>query len=123
MTNNDIRGREDVILLVNRFYDKVRPDDLIGYIFNDIAKVDWEKHLPVMYDFWEGVIFYTGSYAGNPMITHRKLNQTVPLTAAHFERWLKLFSATLDENFAGEKTELARQRAISIATVMRLKLA
>ena len=42
----DIETSSDVQNLINTFYSKVRQDDVIGYIFNDIAKVDWEKHLP-----------------------------------------------------------------------------
>jgi hemoglobin len=118
----DIRSREEVITLVDRFYDKVRADDTIGYIFEDIFKVNWETHLPVMYNFWESVLFYTANYTGNPMIIHRQLNNVVNFTPEHFKRWLKLFHATVDENFDGEKAELAKQRATSIATVMQLKI-
>lgn len=118
----DIRHREDIILLVNSFYDKVKADATIGYIFNDIVKVNWEHHLPVMYDFWESVIFFTGTYSGNPMTTHRRLHQVANLTKEHFDAWLKLFTNTLDELFEGEKTELVRQRAMSIATLMESKI-
>lgn len=119
---HDISTREDIELLVNRFYEKVRTDETIGYIFNDVVKVNWERHLPVMYDFWESVIFFTGTYAGNPMITHRKLHQVAHLTPEHFAAWLKLFLSTIDELFEGDKAELARQRALSIATVMQMKI-
>lgn len=122
VVKNDIATRQDIELLVNRFYEKVRADATIGYIFNDLVKVNWEAHLPVMYDFWESVIFFTGSYGGNPMITHRKLHQVAHLTTEHFNAWLKLFTETVDELFEGEKAELARQRALSIATVMQLKI-
>jgi hemoglobin len=122
MKNRDIVSRSEVMELVDKFYLKVRADETIGFIFNDIAKVDWEKHLPVMYDFWESVLFYTASYTGNPMIAHRKLNNVFNLTPEHFSTWLKLFHATVDENFSGEKAELAKQRATSIATVMQLKI-
>lgn len=122
MKNKDIASRAEVIELVDKFYEKVRADETIGFIFNDIAKVNWETHLPVMYDFWEGVLFYTSSYTGNPMIAHRKLNNVFTLTPEHFTTWLKLFHATIDENFAGEKSELAKQRSTSIATVMQLKI-
>jgi hemoglobin len=118
----DIRDRKDIKLLVNSFYEKIKADDLLGYIFLDIARVNWEKHLPVMYDFWESVIFFSGSYNGNPMITHRKLDQVVKLTPDHFKRWIRLFTETVDEHFFGEKAELAKQRATSIATVMQLKV-
>jgi hemoglobin len=119
----DILERKDIENMVNLFYEKIKKDDLIGYIFNDLVKVEWDKHLPVMYEFWEGVLFFTGGYTGNPMITHRKLNHVVKLTPDHFNRWLKLFIATINENFEGEKAELAKQRAMSIATVMQLKIA
>lgn len=122
MKKYDIRGKEDVKLLVDLFYEKVRADDLIGYIFNDVAQVNWETHLPVMYNFWENVLFYTASYTGNPMIVHRKLNNVIALQPEHFQRWLKLFHEVVDENFTGEKAELAKQRATSIAVVMQLKI-
>lgn len=118
----DIENIKDIKFLINSFYDKVKADTTIGYIFNDIAKVNWEKHLPVMYNFWENVIFFTGSYSGNPMTAHVKMHSVVNFTPEHFERWLKLFTATVDELFAGNKAELAKQRAISIATVMQLKI-
>ena len=118
----DIENRGDIELLVNSFYDKVRNDPVIGFIFNDIAKVNWERHLPVMYDFWENTLFYTGGYAGNPMETHRQLNQLIPLTAEHFQQWTRLFTSTVDELFTGEKALLAKQRALSISTLMQIKI-
>jgi len=120
---NDIANRQDIELLINRFYDKVRADATIGFIFNDIAKVDWPAHLPTMYNFWESVIFYTATYRGNPMELHKQLNTKVPLTAEHFEQWLHLFTTTVDELFKGDKAELAKQRAQSIATMIQVKIA
>jgi hemoglobin len=118
----DIEDRHDIQLLIDSFYKKVKVDEVIGFIFTDIAKVNWEKHLPVMYNFWESILFYTGGYAGNPMELHRRLNQLIPLSPEHFKRWTDLFTSTADELFTGEKTELAKQRAISIATMMRVKI-
>ncbi len=118
----DIENRADIELLVRSFYDKVKADDTIGYIFNDIAKVNWEKHFPVMFDFWENVLFYTGGYEGNPMIIHQHINRVVPLTRAHFDRWNELFVKTVDELFEGNNAMLAKQRALSIATVMQIKI-
>ena len=118
----DIENRNDIILLINTFYDKVKKDKVIGYIFNDVVKVNWSMHLPVMYDFWENVIFFTGAYTGNPMIVHKQLHNKTPLNAAHFKEWIQLFTQTIDELFEGEKAELAKQRAISIATMMQIKI-
>lgn len=118
----DIEGRQDVELLVTRFYDKVKADDTIGYIFNELAKVNWEKHLPIMFNFWENVLFYTGSYEGNPMDIHQHLHRAAPLTKEHFNRWNELFIETVDELFEGKNAILARQRALSISTVMQIKI-
>lgn len=118
----DIENIDDIKLLINSFYDKVKADKTIGYIFNDIAKVNWEKHLPVMYNFWENLLFFTGSYNGNPMIAHEKWHKAIHFTSTHFEQWIKLFTSTVDELFEGEKAEMAKQRAISIATVMQIKI-
>ena len=117
-----IEDREDLQLLLERFYDQVKQDAVIGYLFNDVAKVDWDKHLPLIVSFWEQVIFHTGDYRGNPMLAHKKLHQLSPLKPEHFDRWLELFLHTLDGLFEGQNAELARQRAMSIATMMRIKV-
>jgi hemoglobin len=118
----DIESRADIELLINSFYDKVRADDVIGYIFNDVTKVDLPHHMPTMYNFWEGVIFYTGSYSANPMQVHKDLNKKEPLTPEHFKRWLQLFVETVNNLFEGDKAELAKQRAISISTSIQVKI-
>jgi hemoglobin len=118
----DIISRNDIELLVDEFYIKIKRDDLIGFIFSDIAKINWEKHLPVMYSFFENMLFYTGSYTGNPMELHKHVNHLFPLTDEHFIRWNLLFTTTVDELFAGERAELAKQRAKSISAVMQIKI-
>ena len=37
----DLTGRADIERLVNTFYDKIRGDEMLGFIFNDVAKTDW----------------------------------------------------------------------------------
>ena len=120
---HDIENRGDIEKLINSFYDKVKRDEVIGFIFNDVAKVNWEKHLPVMYGFWENIIFFKNTYSGNPMLVHLHLNEIIKLRKEHFERWLQLFTNTVDELFEGEKAALAKEKAISIATIMKTKIA
>ena len=91
-----LRNRKDIELLVNEFYNKVKTDVVIGYIFTEVAIVNWEKHLPRMYDFWENSIFYTGTYEGNPMELHKHLHRIMPLTTEHFAQWNKLFTTTVE---------------------------
>lgn len=113
-----IEDRKDIELLVNSFYDKVRKDQLIGPIFNDVAKVDWEEHLPKLYNFWSDLLLGEDTYRGRPFPPHMKLN----LQGVHFERWLSLFVQTVDEHFAGLKAEEAKTRALRIARNFMINL-
>jgi hemoglobin len=119
---NDIASRKDIEILVDLFYSKIKRDDQIGFIFSDIAKVNWEKHLPIMYDFFENMLFYNGCYTGNPMELHKHINRLFPLREEHFKQWNYLFSCSVDELFAGETAQLVKQRARSISTVMQIKI-
>jgi hemoglobin len=118
----DIAARKDIELLVDEFYSKIKEDEQIGFIFTDIAKVNLEKHLPVMYDFFENMLFYTGSYTGNPMELHKHINRLFPLTESHFRQWNHLFCTSVDELFSGKTAELVKQRALSISAVMQIKI-
>ena len=118
----DIESRSDIEKLINTFYDKVKTDKIIGYFFTDVVNVNWEKHLPVMYDFWEQIVFETNFYKGNPMQPHLNLNAQSPMKDEHFRQWLLLFTDATDALFAGEKAELIKQRATGIATVMQIKM-
>ena len=119
MKKKDILNRHDIESVVNNFYEKVRKDDLLRSMFDH---VDWEKHLPLMYDFWDNVLFHTGNYTGNPMAKHQKAHSLNPMKPAHFEQWLKLLFETLDEFYDGKNTTLLKERAKSIATIMQIKL-
>lgn len=117
----DIKNRTDIEKLVNAFYDKIKIDTKIGYFFTDVVKVNWELHLPKMYDFWENVLFSTGNYEGNPMVAHKNLHQKSETTKAHFDHWNKMFAKTVDELFAGEKANEIKQRAMNISAAMMYK--
>lgn len=117
----DIKDRKDIINVINSFYNKVKKDELISFFFTEVVAVDWEKHLPVMYDFWEEILFSTGKYTGNTMKKHMDLNMKWSLEAKHFERWLELFMQTVDEHYSGPNANLIKQRALSIATVIQIK--
>lgn len=117
----DIQNRADIILLVNNFYHKIKSDPIIGFIFTDVAKINWEMHLPKMYDFWENILFHTGNFDGNPMHEHQKLHRKYPLTIQHFHHWNKLFNETVDTLFLGPKAEEIKQRAMHISSVIQIK--
>ncbi len=99
----DIANRTDITKIVDQFYNKIKEDKLLGTIFTDVAHVNWEKHLPKMYDFWEFILLKTGEYNGRPFPPHLALNHVVPLKGMHFERWLSLFHQTINDLFEGKK--------------------
>lgn len=117
----DIRNRKDIEKLVNAFYEKVKTDEVIGYLFVDVAKVNWELHLPKMYDFWENILFFTANYEGNPMLKHKELHQKSTMNETHFQHWNKLFNETVDQLFQGSKADEIKNRASNIAQTMMYK--
>ena len=118
----DIQSRMDIELLMATFYEKVKKDDTIGYIFNDIAKVNWNHHLPIICDFWETLLLNAASYNKNAMAVHYTLNRKVPLEEKHFQRWLQLFFETVDDLFTGDIATMAKTKAKSIAALMQFKM-
>lgn len=111
----DIIDRTDIEVLVNSFYDKVKRDDLLLPVF---SLVDWPHHLPIMYNFWSSILLGDQSYQGNPFQKHIHLT----INSTHFNRWLELFTQTVDEHFAGFKADEVKSRAQSIAVVFQHKM-
>jgi hemoglobin len=118
----DILNREDLVLLMDCFYSKALTDATIGHYFTEVVQLSLEKHLPVITDFWETILFDTGKYYGNTMKVHEDLHEKSPFISAHFNRWIEMFKETVDENFEGNNAEKIKQRAISISTVMNIKM-
>ncbi|WP_447640578.1 MULTISPECIES: group III truncated hemoglobin [Chitinophagaceae] len=113
-----ILSLEDIKNLVGTFYGKVREDTLIGPIFDDRIQNRWPEHLEKMYRFWQTVLLEAHTYFGSPFPPHASL----PVAWEHFERWLQLFSATVDELFTGEKANEAKWRANKMAEMFNYKI-
>ena len=105
--------------LVRSFYERVRADELLGPVF-DARIADWEPHLQRMFAFWSSVVLKSGRYHGQPMPKHVSL----PVDAAHFDRWLALFvrtardlvSAPAAEQFIEAANRIARSLEWGVAT-------
>lgn len=118
----DILNRKDIELLVLEFYDLVKNDKVIGHFFTEVMQVKWEKHLPVMIDFWENLIFFDNDYEGNPMSIHKTIDKKHPMKLKDFNRWTKLFNETVDNNFEGPNAENIKQKSVRIASIMQQSL-
>ena len=120
---NDIQNQDDLYLLVDEFYKKLFTDDSISYIFTDVVKIHLEEHLPILVTFWSQAILGTGGYVKNLTQIHLDIDQKEPLTPELFKIWLNHFYTTVDNNFIGEKSEKIKTQALSIATIMQIKIA
>ena len=115
----DIASRQDIATVVDTFYSKATQDERIGFLFDGL---DLLNHLPTIHDFWENILFRSGAYKGGMMYKHLMLNARKPLKAEHFERWLHLFTQTIDQHFTGPNAELMKQYAYSIAQTMQERI-
>ena len=113
----DLDDPEQVAEMVRRFYADVAQDSLLGPMFNDIARVDWSAHLPKLTAFWCRALLSMPGYEGNPYRSHQITNAMSPFTVAHFERWLELFTETVDLGWAGPKAEHAKALGRKVAEV------
>ena len=116
---HDIVTAGDVILLVDRFYEKIKADEMLGPIFNERIQNRWPGHLEIMYRFWKTVLLGEHSYLGSPFPPHAQLQ----VGHLHFLKWMELFVATVDELFTGEKTTEAKWRAAKMAEMFEIKVA
>ena len=98
--------------LVDRFYGKVREDDVLGPVFGD-AISDWPHHLGKMVDFWSSVMLTTGRYKGNPLMMH--LKHVAKIRPDMFGRWLDLWRETAGEvlDKAGAAAVVAKAERIA----------
>ncbi|HVS13216.1 MAG TPA: group III truncated hemoglobin [Thermoanaerobaculia bacterium] len=108
----ELRARvseEQIRLLVHRFYRQVRADQLLAPVFAArIAEPAWPGHLEKLCDFWSTALLGTARYRRNPLAPHLELPG---LTGAHFDRWLELFRATLDDVFPQDIARAIHSRA------------
>lgn len=119
---SDIANRNDLLLLMQEFYKKLLADSSISYLFTDVARIKLEHHLPILVDFWDSVLFGSDTYRKNAMQPHMNLHMQSPILSHHFETWLRYFKSTVDELFEGERAFIAKEKATSIATIMKIKV-
>ena len=118
----DIKTRKDIQLVVNAFYIKLMKDPEIGHFFNDVVQLDLDLHLPIIIDFWEGILLDNPVYRGNPMVKHIELNRKSRIHSSHFERCLTVWEETIQSQFEGAICDKAIERDQGIADLMEHKL-
>lgn len=117
-SRTDLACRADVERLVVAFYRDAAMDELLGPVF-EAAHVDWPGHIETITDFWAWQLLGERGYEGNPLRAHEPVHVRTPFSDAHDERWLDLFTTTVDEQFVGPTAETAKGRAEKMAHAMR----
>jgi hemoglobin len=115
----DLVTPREISEMVRRFYQDVAQDDLLGPVFNDVARVDWGEHLAKLARFWCRVLLGLEGYAGNPFRAHAAIHAQSPFTLDHFERWLQLFHDTVELGWVGPNATRALAVAHDVARVHR----
>ncbi|HEY3698794.1 MAG TPA: group III truncated hemoglobin [Spongiibacteraceae bacterium] len=118
----DLDSPEHIRQFVAVFYGKLLRDEQLASIFIGVARIDLEKHLPLIRSYWEKLLLGRGDYRRHTMNIHRALHDKRKLQPSDFERWLGYFHATVDEQFAGEYADHAKQVASYIAANMQKAL-
>lgn len=113
----DLDTPDEIAGMVRRFYTDVTQDDLLGPMFNDVARIDWSEHLPKLMAFWCRALLDQPGYQGNPFRAHMHVHEKHAFTPAHFERWLTLFHETLELGWTGPNTRRALDLADNVARV------
>lgn len=118
LPTKDISQIEDIKLLVDTFYERIKTDLLLGPIFIGAIKDKWPEHLEKMYSFWQTVLLDEYTYQGSPFLPHAKL----PVNKAHFSAWLDAWKLTIDEHFKGPKAKEAKWRGDKMAVMFLSKI-
>ncbi len=123
MEKIEIHTREDVAVLVNTFYKAVRKDAFLGPFFTAMI-TNWETHLAHLTDFWCGQLFLDAGYEGNPMEKHRNVDKFFHhnMNEKHFEAWLHMWIATLDNYFMGENAQILKNKAMKMASAIHMDM-
>lgn len=120
---SDISKRENIKLIITKFYDKLLVDEKMMPFFKEIVqKNQLEHHLEIIMDFWNDILFDTNVYQSNVMQKHLNKDAFVKFQKEHFAIWVSYFSETIDTYFEGNNAQIMKTRAASIATVMKLKM-
>lgn len=119
----DITTRADIKLIITKFYNKLIADkEMLPFFEEIIAQNHLEKHLEVVTDFWEDMLFHSYKYKNNPMQKHIDFAKKMPFTKRNFTLWLNYLNDSIDNHFEGESAHIMKTRAQSISTIMQLKL-
>ena len=124
VARHDLDSRAQIHDLVVGFYREVVLDDLLGPVFEEVAEVDWSLHIPKLIDYWCRVLLGHPGYEGHILAPHQDVHERGPFRPELFDRWYRLFTASIDGGWEGPIADRAKTHAARMgATLARRILA
>jgi hemoglobin len=111
----DIKDKKDIELMIRTFYASLLTNESISPVFEN---TDFERDMPHMISFWSFILLDEAGYTTNVFDKHIHL----AIKKEYFGIWLDHFERTINSLFKGEKADLAKQRAQTIAYTFEKKL-
>lgn len=111
--------KEHIECLVTHFYHKVQNDELLGPIFNNVAKVNWDEHIPLLCKFWNNIMLKSNEYHGNAYQKHVAIKAHISIHEEHFNRWLNLFKEEAENHLPNEAAKEIIYKASLIAESLK----
>lgn len=123
MVTQDLDNPAAITQLVDAFYHRVLTDPTLAPVFLEVARIDLAEHKPRIEAFWRMMLLgRIADYNRNMVARHVAVHARFPFQRRHFDRWLTLFTGTVDAYFAGPGAERAKTLALRIATNLERNL-
>ncbi|MGB6057773.1 MAG: group III truncated hemoglobin [Microthrixaceae bacterium] len=117
----DLDSRTQIHDLVVHFYREIVFDEFLDHVFEDVAQVDWNSHIPRLIDYWCRVLLGHPGYDGMILAPHQEVHEMESFTAEHFDKWFALWVQSIDERWSGPLADKAKSHAEHMAGVMSRK--
>lgn len=105
--------------LVIHFYQKIQVDKMLGPIFNEVAHVNWDEHIPLLCQFWNSIMLKTNEYHGNAYQKHVTFKKLIPIQEEYFGHWLNLFQTEAINHLPKQAAEEIIDKATLIAESLK----
>ncbi|RYU75464.1 group III truncated hemoglobin [Hymenobacter persicinus] len=112
LTLADIQTEGDIKTLVDTLCHKATNDTLLGPRYGAAARIHWPHYLTSQYRYWSTTLLGKPAEEGEPV----PAQLAIPTNGPHIEKWVNLFSSTVEECFSGTKAEEAKNLARQLAT-------
>ncbi len=119
---NDLDTRPAIHDLVVVFYREIVFDDLLGPLFEEVAETDWAVHIPRLINYWCRILLGERSYTGPLLEAHREVHCREAFRDEHFERWHRLWVASIDGRWAGPHADHAKAHATTTLGLISRRL-